>query len=105
MSTDIKCSLLSFVLIMEWEIVELTEALMFIGVFQWYIVREAEEEELKGLSGDKVEARSLDLALTRFGLVGAMKGNAVFLHLLKLVYDGRVEFVFVGEVILEVVTG
>ena len=84
---------------------ELTEALMFIGVFQWYIVREVEEEELKGLSGDKVEARSLDLALTRFGLVGAMKGNAVFLHLLKLVYDGRVEFVFVGEVILEVVTG
>jgi hypothetical protein len=35
---------------MKQTVVELAEALVFIGVLQWYLVRKLEEEELEGFS-------------------------------------------------------
>jgi hypothetical protein len=72
---------------MERAVMELAEALVFVGMFRRYLVREAEKEELEGFSRNKVEAGSFDLAGAWLGLGGAAKGVSVLLHLFELVYN------------------
>jgi hypothetical protein len=63
------------------------------------------EEESEGFSWDEVEMRFLDVACARFGLAAVAKGVIGSLHLLELMYDGGMEFVFVGEVSLVIIAG
>jgi hypothetical protein len=72
---------------MERAVMELAEALVFVGMFRRYLVREAEKEELEGFSQNKVEAGSFDLAGAWLELGGAAKGVSVLLHLFELVYN------------------
>jgi hypothetical protein len=92
-------------LVVERAVMELAEALMFIGVLRWDFVRESEEEESERLSQNKVEAGCLDPVHVRLGLGGALEGISDCLHLSELMYDRRVKFMFVGETPLGVAMG
>jgi hypothetical protein len=72
---------------MEWTIVEFAEALVFIGMLRWNFVGKPEEEEMEGLSWNKVEARCFDLPCMWLGLNGTLKGVWGCLHLFEPVYD------------------
>jgi hypothetical protein len=77
-------------LVVERAVMELAEALVLVGVFQWYLVGELEEEESEGFSRNKVEAWLLDIAhvaRTWFRFGGATEGMNTLLHLFEPVYD------------------
>jgi hypothetical protein len=90
---------------MEQTVVKLAEALVFVGVLRWHLVREPEEEESERFSWDEVEAGTLDLACAWLGLGGAVKGMSGFLHLFEPVYNWGVKLVFVSDVSLEIAAG
>jgi hypothetical protein len=91
--------------IVEWAIMEFAETLVFAGMVRRYIIGEPEEKESEGFSEDKVKARFLDATGARFGLEWAARDLRDLFHLFKVVYDGGVELVFIGEVVLKVATG
>jgi hypothetical protein len=90
---------------MERAVVELIEALVFVGMLWWYLVRETEEEEPEGFSWDKVEAGTFDFACVWLGLGVMVKGMSGLLHLFEPVYNRGVKLVFVSEVSLEITVG
>jgi hypothetical protein len=92
-------------LIMEWAIMELAEALMFVSVLRWNLVGKSEEEESEGLSQDKVEVRFLTLMYTRFSPAGMLEGVFGHLHLSESMYNGGMELMLVGEVPFVIAVG
>jgi hypothetical protein len=81
---------------------EFAETLMLVSVVGRHLVGKSEEEEPEGLARDKVEMRFLGVSGTRLGCSRAARGLRGLLHLFELVHDGRMKFVFVGEVVLKV---
>jgi hypothetical protein len=89
----------------EWAIMKLAETLVLVGVVGWYVVGESEEEESEGFSWDEVKAGLLDAVGVWFGFERAAKGVRGLLHLFESVHNRGVEFMFVGEMVLEVTAG
>ena len=81
---------------------ELAEALMFVGVIGWHFVGKSEEEESEGFARNEVETGFLDSMGTWFGRTCVTRGLRESLHLLKLMYDGRMELVLVGQMVFKV---
>jgi hypothetical protein len=90
---------------MKWAVMELAETLVLAGMVRRYVVGESEEKVSEGFSQDEVEAGLLGATGVQLRFEWAAKGLRDLFHLFESVYDGGVEFVFVGEVVLKVAAG
>jgi hypothetical protein len=84
---------------------ELAETLVLAGMVRRHVVGESEEKESEGFSWDEVEAGLLGATGVRLRFEWVVKGLRDLFHLFESVYDGGVELVFVGEVVLKIATG
>jgi hypothetical protein len=71
----------------ERTVVEFAEALVFVGMLRWYLVRKLEEEESEGFSWNEIEAGALDFPRAWLELGSTVEGTSGLLHLFELVYN------------------